>query len=451
MQKHVHFWIGFFVAFLISLPVAVGVWAAQKGLARDLAAAAFGVTAFLVILLVVMLLFRDRILQRLIGTPRSAIEDVTKSGFEAISATLAGDRTQATHHASQAVAGGLAWYGWSSFYRWVIGTCIAFLVAFAGFTGTVLLFEQNEKLGKQIELLGDQNEKLGSQTELLAGQNERLDTQNALSSLSLVSRLREELRSGSEEARIGVEYYDLVLGDPIWQDGDCSLHFDLGTELIRMPNESRIGAIVDLTHSELLSESITSALTILLDDSHAGVVMGAAAALLQIGKFPDGTDLILDNAIIRGFEPPAYQSISARGSLFDISCEECSVELIDSTALLTPGQTVERSNGSFLTNSPFPVPPRYLGKQIEVSDPDFSLVSGFGFDFPSNPWLQFTLLGGKMQSIKRRVHVSHDQMCDIASQIADGNPTLSFYRPTQTQIDVRDGPLPPPPALTDIE
>ena len=142
MSRHLSFWIGFFAAALVIVPVAVGAWGVTQGFARDWAATFFIVICTIVGLLVIGLLFRGAILRRLTGRAEATVEEISTTLISGVSAAVAQDRAAAEREADKLARVVLGWYAWSNFYRWVIGTALALLLAFASFTGTVLLFEQ---------------------------------------------------------------------------------------------------------------------------------------------------------------------------------------------------------------------------------------------------------------------------------------------------------------------
>lgn len=118
--------------------------------------------------------------------------------------------------------------------------------------GTVLLFEQNRKLGEQTEVLRVQTERLAeqtgfmqAQTELMEAQTERLREQteaaamqNEIMSLNLVNEIRGQLLASVEKRTLGAwlsERGVVGINEPlvqfVSQTERCQLFLDLDYQL----------------------------------------------------------------------------------------------------------------------------------------------------------------------------------------------------------------------------
>ena len=103
MGKHLSFWIGFFAAALLVVPVALGIMGVAEERLRQMAVVLFAGVSVLVVLLVVALFFRDAILRRVLGRSEVALEDVAGSLVSAVAAATVPPvaRSPAQRHPAQ--------------------------------------------------------------------------------------------------------------------------------------------------------------------------------------------------------------------------------------------------------------------------------------------------------------------------------------------------------------
>ncbi|MEW7008626.1 hypothetical protein [Lentilitoribacter sp. EG35] len=317
MQKHSNFWIGFFIAFLLLVPILLGAWGIAQEHAKAMITFALGALFSAILILVLILFFRDRILEKIFGSTKSSIEDVSQEALLALTAATTGKKDEAIKHTSSLVGAGAAWYMWAGFYRWVIGTCVALLVGFGAFTGTVLLFEQNKKLD--------------AQTEQLIAQNKQFEAQNALASVSMVSGLRERLRSVGTRSNT-----DIGIAPDVFLE--CGVDFDYSHKLSLPANPSEVAAVKLLAQDENLSDNVIQSLTLLLRDESSAVKFAALSILDELEQIPEQTEvyiadlrLVYDNNSIIDYTLQSDVNIwFARSLVAGFKCENCLVDLDDS-------------------------------------------------------------------------------------------------------------------------
>ncbi|MEL6885809.1 MAG: hypothetical protein AAFP87_14950 [Pseudomonadota bacterium] len=378
MSKHLFFWTGFFAAALLVVPIAAGIMGAAEQELRRAAVLIFAVVSGLVLALVLALLFRDRILRAVLGRTEATLSDVSASLIDGVSAAATGDSKAATAHAQAFVQRGIGWYTWSSFYRWVIATAVALLLAFGAFVGTVLLFEQNRKLGEQTVTLREQTVTLGrqtdaleiqtqrlteqtdfmrSQTDLMQAQTERLREQseaaamqNEIMTLSLVTELRDQMLSTIESRTTidamratgwqGIDSW-LVAGEDA--DGRCSLKFSDSHIVHSSPSDATLGAIKALAARGVLGDRVIEALQLLTVDRHGGVALGALLALEKAG-YPqvDGhvglQDVIATEALV--LHTQGYKLDFFGAALVNFYCPRCQIGVTGSMIYVQPGDDV---------------------------------------------------------------------------------------------------------------
>lgn len=109
-------------------------------------------------------LFKDRIIKRIYNVASTEIESFGKPLQGFVTSLVNQDKDIALEHSDDFLRRFLARYSWVTTRRWILATILSVLIAFTGFAGSALLYEQNS-------LLESQNEKLDAQTGLLNQQN----------------------------------------------------------------------------------------------------------------------------------------------------------------------------------------------------------------------------------------------------------------------------------------
>lgn len=354
MAKHLSFWLGVFAAALLTVPIAASIMGAAEQELRRIAVTVFVVVAALVVVLVIALFFRDRILRKLFGRAEATLDDVSASLIAGVSAASAGDRAAATRHAQDVVQRGMGWYAWTGFYRWVIATAVALLLAFGAFMGTVLLFEQNRKLGEQTEVLRAQSERLSeqtgfmqAQTELMRAQTERLEDQNEaaamqneIAMLNLVSDLRARMLANARRVSLAAAIDEVGYPLPakarlINQEETCELYLPTDIDLNFPPNGATRAAIAALATNSRLARQVQEALFFLLQDDEPAVVMGAVLILDALDITPPADPLSIRNGVFEAVRLNLGWRLAFSDSVVsEFVCPECQV-LVNGSLLYT--------------------------------------------------------------------------------------------------------------------
>ncbi|MBY5935353.1 hypothetical protein KUV51_20270 [Tateyamaria omphalii] len=314
MGKQLYFYLGFFSAGLLAVPMATGIMGATEQEMRRIAVTLFIAVSVLVFFLVIALFFRGWILRRMFGRAEATLDDVSASLISGVSAATAGDREAATKHAQELVQRGMGWYAWTGFYRWVIATAVALLLAFGAFMGTVLLFEQNRKLGEQTEALRTQTERLteqtdfmrvqteavqaqvqlmSQQTESMRLQNDRMDAQtqqmtlqNELVMLDLVDKLRGQFKSTSTEMSLRdiLNEVGVLVTMPVVKgtDDGCLLTWNFEHTLARPASPATLATVEGLARNPLLRGRMLDALLLLTQDDDSAVALSALQVLSRL-------------------------------------------------------------------------------------------------------------------------------------------------------------------------
>ncbi|MEM6304274.1 MAG: hypothetical protein AAF744_06105 [Pseudomonadota bacterium] len=370
MGRQVAFWIGFFAAGLLIVPIAVGIWGASEEFARQIAVFLFGAACVLVVLLVLVLFFRDAILRRLTGQTEVALTDVVSSLIAGVSAASAGDRTRAEAEAQRVIGRAMGLYAWSNFYRWVIATALGLLLAFGAFVGTVMLFEQTRTLRLQTERLGEQTQLMAAQNELMSTQTERLNEQAAQSrlqaemrALSLVKDLREQLVAATDDIALD-QIFRAQAGLPSGGisnsagDNRCFMRFEPDTRLKTLPNASTLQRMEELASNPDLGPRVIRALQSLTQDSDGSVALGAALVLRAAGEVVRTKPVRASNVYAPNLTlKPGFAVELDRSVLVGLTCPVCEVYLNGSIVADFQENTLIKMNNSiaFRAVSRFPI------------------------------------------------------------------------------------------------
>ncbi|MGI3186377.1 hypothetical protein [Nioella aestuarii] len=338
LQKHLSFWVGFFSAVIVAVPIAVGVWGAASEFARNMSILLFGAVGTLIAVLVVVLFLRDWILRRTLGTTRATMEDFANSIGRIAASIASGDHKRLETETQEIAKTALGWYAWSSFYRWVIGSAIGLLLAFGAFTGTVLLFEQNNRLQEQTD---------------------QFDTQNEILTLSLASELRLQLQNASEQASFSFMSRrggDFLTGIPLLSHADgCGVGYDSEIELSTVPSPAIVDAIADLaTRESPIRARVVEALRHLLMDSDGTVAAGALLVLDQIGQ-ADGAYVQLSGMYIGTNDlnlSSAAEILLVDSYVDGLTCRECTSRFVTSIILANDPGDDPRARLSLIFSMP---------------------------------------------------------------------------------------------------
>ena len=303
MTKHVYFWLGVFVTFIVAVPAIFFIWDLTGDKALDIVALAFGAIVGSIAILLIVMLLRGWLLRKLGAGIEGTINNVASSAGHIIAAAVTGDRDAVTHQGRRLAHELIAWYSWNSFYRWVISTCISLLIAIAAFSGTVLLFDQNRKIGEQTE---------------------KMEVQNELMTLPVLADLRETLMSETKHSRTFPRKFET---------NSCMLSAHVEA-IYPQPRRSDISAIKRLGDNPQLKKIVISSLIALLDDPNPTVAYGALLVLDQWDAIPEvHRNFLVENISIAESSVKSDIALKFNNSYIQqFSCDTCSVELTASVA-----------------------------------------------------------------------------------------------------------------------
>lgn len=434
MQGHSYFWIGFFVALLSSVPIAVGAWGVLTDQAAQMVFIFIISMATLISGLLIVMYFRKPILERIIGRSLAGVDDISRTSVALLTAVVRGDTEKAIEEAGDLAQTGFAIYTFSGFYRWVIGTCAALVVAFGAFTGTVLLFEQNRKLEEQTMTLKAQNVLFQQQTNQSVEQTRQFGRQNELLSLTLVSQIRQPFADQAD-----VDFNPMVSEIGWWQPDDeqnrCTISFDEGKKLRPQPNRSTISALTKLANSEQIGQSVIEALWFLTEDFDSTVKLGAILALDEMDLLGSDRSFSISNI------HSSYLEIQSDIRLFfsssrvgPIKCDKCETSFRGSVV-----ETLIQGGGELSYSLYVPHSLRmlsmevsnslkYAGRWISANEEIHNSIVNLtvSLDAQENQEnLKLISKGGRLESSSRRDPNSNVQGCSFLRKLCVENDLLT--------------------------
>ena len=117
------------------------------------------VISVLTIIAFIFTVFKEFFFKLFFGISKADLADVKKSADSMAVNAVMQNWEAASQDFKVVSAKGSAWYAWLSYRRWVVTVFYTLFLAFAGLLGSVLLYNQNQLLGKQ-------NDKIDAQIEL---------------------------------------------------------------------------------------------------------------------------------------------------------------------------------------------------------------------------------------------------------------------------------------------
>ena len=316
MIKHLSFWVGIFVAAIVTMPVAYGIISIAENRAADFASMIFGALTVFLVVLVLFLLFGDFLLKKLGLEVKNDLKGVLDSSSDLLTNLVDGDSKGSIESAKNLSNILVTWYSWSSLYRWVFQTCIALLVSFAAFSGTILIFEQIRKIEEQ--------------TDQLKLQGDSLSIQNELLSLSMTQEFRTQLSSGSRLTIPNSFLYDF----PECESNKIiteNVHILSEVSLENNPNPSVVSSLSKLTENEKIKGKVIDSLNSLVRDESGKVALGALKALEETGLESDDAEILIKNVFLKDMRLNGELNIVFEDSYLEgFTCDKCEILMVNS-------------------------------------------------------------------------------------------------------------------------
>lgn len=320
LKSHLYFWIGVFVTILIGLPLAIGAWGIAEQKAIDVAVFAFGGVTALLVTLLTLLVMRSWVLKRLGIRKDASLGDLTELAANAIGASARGDTEATASHSAQLAKSIVAWYSWTSFYRWVISVCVALFVAFGAIAGSVLLFEQNRRIAEQTNQIKNQNDLISLQADVAKAQSE-------VNNLTIRDSLRQRLISPSIKWPAPNYVGRLRTGRL------CTASPNDVQKMHPTPNPSAILSVERLLDQPEIREKVLSALESLTHDENPTVKLAALSIIAKTDIKLQKENYVLRNIIVQDFEVFSKGDLPILfiNSFIDIfKCKNCRLNLVQS-------------------------------------------------------------------------------------------------------------------------
>lgn len=342
MRNQVSFWIGFFSAALVVVAFAVGAWSVVTEKALNFVAVIFGMVIALTLALFIGLTFRRFILKKILGATEKSLDEISSDTFALISSASRGEKEEASLRASSLTRSVIGWYIWNNFYRWVIGTNVTLLVAFAGFAGTVLFFEQNKKIDEQTT---------------------QIKLQNGLLGIEFLTTLRGLLVRPA--APIPLDQGEFVF--QVGNESQCDVSLRRKWPALQAVNFAGISYAERLYQQPSMQTSIVDALQALLSDDSGAVSLAALLALEKLRIAPTLGQLSVSRASIVGdIEISSRIKLTISGSrLQGFHCDECELFVLGSLVDDINAPIVEQYGNADIEQMFLGVPPTETCEQAK--------------------------------------------------------------------------------------
>jgi len=303
MQRQISFWLGIFVALIVAIPIIMGVLSNAEDYAIKYSGFLAGIGFCIILTLILMLFFRESILKRITGSAKAEFVDLSeKIVLLFLEKTDEREKAEAVTEVTTTFAN---WYIWTRFYKWVIATCIAILIAAAGFAGSVLLAKQNAIMGLQ---------------------KEQADLQNDLQIFETQAFIRAQLDTPPSPI---TDITDWALSDTIipFSYNYCQIEGELNVSEHRFDHAAN-GSTLRLVHSrfqkEKLKPIVQEALNHLFDDNDSGVAMSSLLILDFGNHLIDSQDVLYGNNLGGNYQLENFSgSFHLERSFFGIECASC--------------------------------------------------------------------------------------------------------------------------------
>lgn len=370
MQKHIFFWSGFFIAAVVGFQIAIWSWGASEQSLRSLGTAIFVASSIMTTLLVVLLFFRKRILKGVFRRTEGSLSEILLKLNKLLIHLSKGESEEAINSSREVSAEIIHYYAFTNFYRWIVTSCLILLGSFAGIAGTILLFEQNQKIEAQTKIMSQQHENMTAQAEIMA--------------LPLITQMRNRLDTPVLASAFSTRIETLLIDN-------CAIEFVDNLRKNTGSNRSQINSIKNLMENRVIGERVIDALEVLMSDDESHVAFSSTQILDQLDKNNDKERYIkLDNMFIKDVKLNGRYRISANNTMFfRFHCAQCQLELVNSVfsdsyveyIRLTHESIISRISEGFSNSEvvdPVEVDPEEIIKINEMSN---TMIIGEKFEY----------------------------------------------------------------------
>ena len=342
MQRQTSFWLGIFVALIIAIPIIMGVLSNAEDYAIKYSGFLAGIGFCIVFSLILMLFFREPILKRITGSTKAEFVDITeKLVLLFLEKPNESEKAQAVTEITTTFAN---WYIWTRFYKWVIATCIAILIAAAGFAGSVLLAKQNTIMNLQKDQADLQNDLQIFETQAFI--RSQLDT--------LPVPITEVTEFDSTDILLPLNYPQCEITG--------ALNFR-GKDFDAVANSSTMLLVSNLLKQERLKTIVQEALNNLFNDNDSGVAMTSLLILDQNDLFDQKHDVLFANNLGGNYELENYSgSFNLENSAVGIECENCESSFFHTSFIGETNMQLEGSHNIVLWD-----PDVDIGEDVDFS------------------------------------------------------------------------------------
>lgn len=313
MNKVAHFFIGAFLASIFIITVFLGMSFIAVEKIEDIITVIFLLVLALIVMLTLLLLFKDKILASFGIRVKTQSEEIVEAVAKTIGDAVNGNKEATKENSKELATVALSWYSWTSLYRWVIRTAIALLITFTGFAGTALLIQQNDRIESQTKVITAQNA-------LMMKQELILENQKDIQIFSLNTQLKTPflLRKSNVSLRGWIQKSEAE---------QCSIDTAKEIELYLMPDVGAIESTIRLVTSSSLKNELIKMLIEQLKDQHQTARLGALIILDRLGEMPDNKQVTFEEVYVSNLKLSSNVNIHFYRSLVTgLECEGCQIQ-----------------------------------------------------------------------------------------------------------------------------
>lgn len=420
MQRHTSFWLGVFIALIIAIPLTMGFVSSAEEYAIRYSDFLAGIGFCIVLFLVLLLFFREPILKRITGSTKAEFVDfVEKVKLLFLGKPTEQEKAQAVTEIATIFSN---WYIWTRFYKWVIATCIAILIAAAGFAGSVLLAKQNTIMNLQKNQVDLQNDLQIFETQAFI--RSQLDTPPVP-----ITKVTE---FGSTDTLLPLNYPQCKI------TGELNFR---GKEFDAVANSSTMLLVNNLLKQERLKAIVQEALNNLFNDNDSGVAMSSLLILDYGNALNENQDILYGSNLAGNYELKNYSGgFHFDNSFVGVECENCDSAYFETSFIGETNMMLRGDQNIYIWD--IAIDNEVNFDQIKdlhsslillefVNDLEFILsAQDYQSDNIDSNW--YGLLNARNEALSIKIHHFESNITDFTCQsfieLCQENPFLSCHR-----------------------
>lgn len=173
--------VGFIAGCVVSVPVIFLLLKSYAFNAKNVLFYIISILSIVSIILVLIYSYSDKIIESLLGRVRAEKKSIEDEISTLIDAVINNDKDIISSQLNTVGSKGLSYYLKLQFRNWIFRVILSIFVGISGLAGAIMLFNQNELIGKQTNILISQDSLIQHQNEYFRLQNELIEKELILS------------------------------------------------------------------------------------------------------------------------------------------------------------------------------------------------------------------------------------------------------------------------------